>query len=470
MNTPDILDAVIVGGNVVGLLTALELLHRGLRVRIIDKDFHGPVRTHVGELSLLGGDPDMDALFQFGLSCWKDAGTRYGVDMGLVERGVLDLGTSKGRTAMLMKETETEKTAGILSDMLNGGEAIGMNLGAPVGSGVSAAKWWAEGPVISTHTVLETLRQQLATKGALIWGQDEVKELVTDGDKVTGVRVANGEVALAKYTIIAAGAVAGKMLKSAHVNLPLRPARTHLMTLVPPAEGIGFPLVVHRLRRGHLWLKRTREGPVLVAYDGLMDPTQATYSAQPDINLVNALRQHVGDLIPSLMTAELQQLSVNTAAVTPDFKPAIGSWRGMDGLLIATGFAGRIYAFAAAAARIMGSLVAGEEPPIKMDAFYPQRFVSGQWQQVAHPPSLAWAENIQMAESVLVDKRVKADFADNVQMVGKEITTINKNVQMVEKKIITSASASRKPKEAESDSKGYFGNSKVKAAGVKLSI
>ena len=57
----DQLDAIVVGANVVGLFTALELLHRGLKVRIVDKDFHGPIRTHVGEMAPLGGDKEMDA-------------------------------------------------------------------------------------------------------------------------------------------------------------------------------------------------------------------------------------------------------------------------------------------------------------------------------------------------------------------------------------------------------------------------
>lgn len=38
MNQPDILDAIIVGGGIVGLMVARELLHLGMRVRLVDKD------------------------------------------------------------------------------------------------------------------------------------------------------------------------------------------------------------------------------------------------------------------------------------------------------------------------------------------------------------------------------------------------------------------------------------------------
>jgi glycine/D-amino acid oxidase-like deaminating enzyme len=445
MTQPEKVDSIVVGGGIVGLLVALELAQQGQTVRLVDKDLAGPVRTHIGELSWLGGEPAMDALFAHSLKCWKEAAVRYGIDLGLATRGVLDLGSSGGRIARLAEEADAAHRAGVTGLLMQqGAETLSNLAGTPLGTHILKGLWWAEGNVLSTHTALDVLRRQLAVKGVRIWGQDEVSELLVEmvgnTERVTGVRIKSGETSLATHVILTAGAKAGALLKKAGPHIPLRPARTHLLTL-SGGESLGFPLLVHRLRRGHLWLKRLREGPVLVAYDGLMDPTQATFKLAPDDAIVNALRSHVAELVPALKGANLAQCSVATAAVTPDFKPVIGLWPGLDGLVVATGFAARSYAFAAGAARLVASLVAGTAPAVELAAFAPNRFAAGTWAKVPHPPSLNWPEHAGVASQTQLVGAEEADFANNVQMTSKPDAKFASNVQQREKKMVTAASS-----------------------------
>lgn len=443
MNAPEKVDSIVVGGGIVGLLTALELAQQGQTVRLVDKDLAGPVRTHIGELSWLGADEPTDALFAHSLKCWREASVRYGVDLGLATRGVLDLGSSGGRIARLAEEADASNRAGVTGlNMMQGGEALSGLAGTPLGPHILKGLWWAEGNVLSTHTALDVLRRQLAVKGVRIWGQDEVSELLVETvgntERVTGIRIKTGETSLADHVILTAGAKAGALLKKAGPHIPLRPARTHLLTLAG-GESLGFPLLVHRLRRGHLWLKRLREGPVLVAYDGLMDPTQATFKQVPDDAIVEALRAHVAELVPALAGAVLNQCSVATAAVTPDFKPVIGPWPGLEGLLVCTGFGARNYAFAAGAARVVAALVKGETPAVDLTSFAPNRFAAGQWSKVPHPHSLNWPEHAGVAAQTQLVGAEDPDFASNVQMTAKPDAKFASNVQQREKKMITAA-------------------------------
>ena len=462
MSAPESVDAIVVGAGVAGLLTALELLHRGLKVRVIDKDFSGPVRTHVGELSPVGGDPALDELYRASLKAWKDAGTRYGLDLGIAPRGSLDLATSPGRLEMYGKEASEENGAGLPATMLTLPEAVTAQAGTPVGPTVRGAKWSPEAPVISTSTLLEGLRRQLAVKGALIWGQDDVRELIVQGDRLAGVRLAGGETSEAKHIILAAGSLAGRLLKTVGPHLPLRPARTHLLTL-GGADSVGFPMIVHRLRRGHIWMKRLREGPLLLAYDGLMDPTQSTSSTIPDERVVAALRQHVATLFPAMAGAVLEQSSTVTAAVTPDFRPALGAWPEMKGLYVATGFGARNYAFAAAAARSLGALVAGEMPPLNLAPFAPNRFATGQWAKVAHPPTLSWPEVANFSSQPQLVGSGPAQFSDNVHMVGKPEAHFAGKVNQIERKVVTAASSQAANKPPEKKQKGRIQMGAVKA-------
>lgn len=462
MNQPDILDALIVGGGIVGLMTARELLHMGLRVRLVDGDFSGPIRTHVGEMTHLGGDTPMSNLFAHSLACWQEAGTRYGSDFGLATRGALDIANSAGRMTKLTAEAQAETGSNHAATWVGAGEALNAHAGTALGDTVRGAKWWAEAPILSTHTALETLRRDLTAKGLLVWGQDNVVELLTEGDRLTGIRVASGETALAKHVIITTGAAAGKLLKKVGPHLPLRPARTHLLTLSNGGE-VGFPLLVHRLRRGHVWMKRTREGPVMLAYDGLMDPLQATFSQKPDAKLVEALTQHAAQLIPALATATCTHTMVQTAAVTPDFRPALGLWPDVKGLVLATGFGARNYAFAAGAARLVGQLIKGEQTKVDISAFAANRFMVGSWQKIDHPPSLDWKEPALSAQPQLTEAK-KAEFSDHVTLTDKVEAQFAGAVRQVEKKV-TIMGGSAKPKD-ESKNNSLFPNSKVKTASV----
>lgn len=463
MNQPETVDVVVVGGGVLGLMAAREMVHLGLTVRLIDKDFSGPIRTHVGEMAPLGGDAMLDSLFHHSLGCWQEAATRYGIDLGLANRGLLDLATSAGRATMLAHEVQAESARKMNSIWLAEREFAEKNLATKLGESVRGAKWWAEAPVMSTHTVLEALRKQLTSKGVRIWGQDEVVELLTEGDTFTGVRIKSGETCLAKATILTVGTLASSMLKKVGPHLPMRPSRTHLITL-STSESIGFPMLVHRLRRGHLWMKQTREGPVMLAYDGLMDPTQATFSSRVDERLVTALSQHAASLLPVLEHAQLKQTSVATAAVTPDFRPALGAWEGMQGLYIASGFAARSYAFAAGAARLLGELVQGFPASVNIQPFAPHRFAKGNWSKVGYPPSLAWDEPALASAPQLVETP-EANYMDNVQLVGKPDAKFASNVHQIEKKVIQAGGKAKE--DAPPPSNNVFGSSRIKAASVK---
>lgn len=462
MNQPDILDAIIVGGGIVGLMTARELLHLGLRVRLIDQDFSGPIRTHVGEMAHLGGDAPMSQLFAHSLTCWREAGTRYGSDFGLATRGTLDLANTAGRMTKLTAEAQAETGSNHAALWVGAGDTLTTHAGTPLGSTIRGAKWWADAPILSTHTVLETLRRDLTAKGLLVWGQDNVVELLVEGDRLSGVRVASGETALAKYVILTTGSAAGKLLKKVGPHLPLRPARSHILTLSGGGD-IGFPLLVHRLRRGHVWMKRTREGPIMLAYDGLMDPLQATFSQKPDPKLVEALTQHAAQLIPALVPATCTHTMVQTAAVTPDFRPALGLWPDVKGLLLATGFGARNYAFAAGAARLVGQLIKGEHTKVDITAFAPNRFMVGSWQKIDHPPSLDWKEPALSAQPQLTEAK-KAEFSEHVNLTDKVEAQFAGAVRQVEKKV-TIMGASAKPKEAP-PTNSLFPNSKIKTASV----
>lgn len=439
-------DILVIGAGIVGLSIAMEMLHQGKTVRIIDKDFQGPVRTHIGELALFGGDPVLFNLTKLSRDAWAEAEKRYDLSLGLMERGCLELATTPGRKVLTQTEAADDPAT---TESLLSVEAIANHAGMKLAPEVIAAKWEAKAPVLSTTTALETLREKVTQKGAIIWGSDEVIEFLSEEDEASttlkGVRIRSGEVALAREVFVAAGALTSMLLGALHLTLPIRPARQHLITFkVPEDEGeeneISYTMLTHRLRRGHVVYKRLREGPIMVAYDGLMDPTQATYSQIPDDTVVDLIHTYTSaNLLPAFRDATVEDSVAITAAVTPDFRPVIGRWRGVQGLWLATGFAGRSYTYAMVVAQTLGKILAGEMPALNLAPFAPERFELDRWPRFQRPPSLAWSEQATFTE--------RAKFAQNVNTTGSGPAEFMDNVAMVDKHKVMQMGGSNKVRE-----------------------
>ncbi|PIZ30351.1 MAG: hypothetical protein COY40_04930 [Alphaproteobacteria bacterium CG_4_10_14_0_8_um_filter_53_9] len=338
----------------------------------------------------------------------------------------MELATTPGRKVILQNENADSPRE---IELITEKEKIKEELGAPFASDVIAIKKEETAPVLSTQTIIESLRAKVKEQGAILWGADEVTEFITEEDEagttLQGVRVKSGEVALADETFVAAGAITGLLLKTLHLTLPLRPSRQHLITF-SGVKNFSEALITHRLRRGHLVFKGLMGGKVMLSYDGLMDPMQATYSLQVDETVLDLLHTYTSaNLFPEFRDAKVEGAVCITGAVTPDFRPVVGRWRGIQGLWLATGFAGRSYAYAMGIAQTLGAIMTGAMPNLNLAPFAPERFELDRWPRFQRPPSLAWSEQATFAG--------KAQFATQVNTTGSGPAGYMDNVNMVDK-------------------------------------
>jgi len=163
-----------------------------------------------------------------------------------------------------------------------------------------------------------------------------------------------------------------------------------------------------------------------LSYDGLMDPMQATYSLQVDETVLDLLHTYTSaNLFPEFRDAKVEGAVCITGAVTPDFRPVVGRWRGIQGLWLATGFAGRSYAYAMGIAQTLGAIMTGAMPNLNLAPFAPERFELDRWPRFQRPPSLAWSEQATFAG--------KAQFATQVNTTGSGPAGYMDNVNMVDK-------------------------------------
>lgn len=183
----------------------------------------------------------------------------------------------------------------------------------------------------------------------------EAKGLESKGDRVTGLRLADGTVMDADGVIIATGAWSGQVLRSwLDINLPIEPCglqKLHLKASGPPlgcAVRWGGVNIVHR-----------RDG--LIHVGSKRDPN--AFEATPDLESRDWLMERVRCILPGL-EAEVAQARAGCAALTPNRVPFLGPVPGLDGAYLAVPSTDGFLLAAVVAEMLTKFILSGEEHPM----------------------------------------------------------------------------------------------------------
>lgn len=369
------IDVCVIGGGVIGLFTAMSIARAGKTVRLIDKAFSGSSRNNIGEVLLQGHHPDTLDFMRFCADEWQKAADEFGEDLGFEKRGSMLLAFDSTEAEDLEQRASKDTEHGLPSEVVTDMSALKKRFDyMRLAQDIVAAKVSEEDGSIDTQTAMDGLRKLAIQAGVRIWGSDKVEKLLVEDGVMKGVTTDSGETCLAESTILCVGVWAGKLLPEYGIKMPLRPARCHILD-VQPSGRMPLPMLAHREKTGGLVAKYLpKTGQALVMYSGLMDQAQATYSTEVDEEAVAWMRQRLGQYMDTLANAELKKSRAVSLAVTPDLLPYIGPVDQIKGLFAALGMNGKSYAYAPGVAAVMAALVQGEEPPVQIDVFSPNRF------------------------------------------------------------------------------------------------
>lgn len=422
---------LIIGSGPVALLTALEAHRQGIPVSLVEADFAAPPPPQNGELAFLGGEDALAPFFAHSLELWRNMASICGLPSPVPQK-LLELATTPGRAEKLKQEAILEAL---------GGESVTYTTTLPPyvnREKVAGAKSWPT--AIQVAPGMMTLMQDaVAARGIPVYAAP-VAVLNLTGALPLSLVLADGTELAAQHVVLASAPAAKRLLSTSGFSLPLRPARgqmLHFQTVLPE----GMAQVVHRLKRGHLFLAPVTGQSLHAHYDALLDPLQATATPQADAALAGALAQHIGSLVPPLAGQMPVEVTPVVHWLTPDFMPALGPWQTQPALVLAVGFNGREMALAPAAAHQLGLYLSGEESHVFAPEFTPNRFATGLWSKVNVPGSLNWTEPSVAVQQVPASA---PEYMSKVQVVEKAGAHYASNVKQTEKTIIT---AEKKPSE-----------------------
>lgn len=223
----------------------------------------------------------------------------------------------------------------------------------------------------------QRLAQAARAAGAQVLPNRPVESVTTHSGRVTGVRLADGQVIEAEVVVAALGVWTGGLTEPLGIPVPIKPRKGQLL-VVAKGPLFGNAKV---MEFGYLMSKfgRTRKAPPDAVKYGVAlvyEPTSShnfllgssrefgTWDTTPAAGVDQAIARRALRFYPHMKTASVIRSYAGLRPWTPDHFPIVSRVEPMEGLLVAAGHEGDGIGLAAVTGRLVCDLVLERTPPI----------------------------------------------------------------------------------------------------------
>ncbi|MBO0681064.1 FAD-binding oxidoreductase [Mycolicibacterium sp. S2-37] len=385
-------DVVIVGGGIEGAAAAWALSERGVTdVVLCERNTVGSgmtgkssgiVRCHYGVSSLA-------AMATVGLEVFEKPQQFLGdhaTDIGFRQTGYV-VGVGEPNVDSLRSSLAAQRAVGVQTEEIDTAEVANMWPHADL-SPFAAFGWEPRGGYGDAYQTAQAFAVAARGAGVTVRQGTAVAALLTDGDRVTGVRVADGGDIFADTVVVATGAWTRPLLAPHGIDIPIRVVREQIV-LIHPGISLG-PVPVFSDLVSLQYIRPEPDGTVLFGNSDLADVEEAdpdNYLNRATDAFVDVTVEKVGTRFPGFTDAAISGSYAGCYDVTPDWNPVI-SRTDLAGLVVAAGFSGHGFKIAPAVGRLVADLVIdgrSADPRIPETDFRLSRFAEGDPLRTPYP-------------------------------------------------------------------------------------
>lgn len=334
-------DVLVIGGGVIGLVTAWRAAQNGLRTTVVDPAPGGGAarvaagmlaavtELHHGEQTLLGLNLASARRYPDFVAELREASGR---DVGYRQCGTLAVALDSDDRANLRELHILQRQSGLDSEWLTGREC--RRLEPMLAPGVRGGL-----RVDGDHQVdprrLAAALLTACERAGVEFRRARAERLTVTGDRATGVELADGTRLTAERTVLAAGSLSGRLAGVPDAVVPpIRPVKGQVLRLRVPSTHAPFLSRSIRavVRGGHIYLVPRENGELVLGATSEELGWDTTVTAGG----VYELLRDAHELVPGITELPLVETGAGLRPGSPDNAPVLGP-TALPGLLIAGG-------------------------------------------------------------------------------------------------------------------------------------
>jgi glycine/D-amino acid oxidase-like deaminating enzyme len=418
---PPSADAVVIGGGIAGVSTALFLAERGVSVVLCEKGALGAEQSsrNWGWVRKMGRDPRELPLMIESMRLW-DRLQEQGVELGFKRSGIVYLCRQESELARRMAWLEHARDFQLDSKLIDTTEIRRVLPGMSeqwLGAVYTASDGRAE-----PQKAVPALARRARELGAKILTSCAVRGLETKAGRISGAVTERGSIACSSV-VLAGGAWSRLFCRSLGLTLPQLKVLASVMRVDGVANGperaalcsdfafrkradggytvtggtgtiadivpdsfrflrMFLPLAAAerrhtRFRLGRRFIEELRQ-PARWRLDDV-SPFERTriLDPRPSVPPLDTGLRHLKAVFPAFNSAVVRHRWAGLIDATPDAIPVISAVDELSGLHIATGFSGHGFGIGPGAGKLMADLVTGHPPIVDPTPFRFSRFSDG---------------------------------------------------------------------------------------------
>ncbi|MCG6659374.1 glycine oxidase ThiO [Halomonas campisalis] len=362
-------DVLIIGGGVIGMMTAWQLAEAGCSVTLLERRRCGEEASWAG-----GGivsplypwrySEPVSSLARFAEHEYPQLAARLleetGIDPEYRQKGLLYLRVDDGDRAFDWARRLGKPLEAVGADLIYAKEPW-------LAEGIDSGLWMPTLGSIRNPRLCQALRARLmALPGVTLKEGMEVERLCVEGGRVSGVETPRGHLAAGRV-VLCGGAWSGQLLGTLGLALPVRPVKGQMMLFLTPPMAGGRQLLERVVLADGRYLIPRGDGRVLIG----STLEEADFDKTPTDEARESLRQSALAMLPALADCAIEHHWAGLRPAAPDGIPFIGELPGIRGLFVNAGHYRNGLVLAPASTRLLVDRLLGRSPLIDPTPYTP---------------------------------------------------------------------------------------------------
>ena len=371
---PDRCEVVVIGGGVIGVSVAYHLAEAGIQdvVLLERKELTSGTTWHAaGLVGQLRTSINMTQLARYTSQLYRGLEEDTGQATGYRQCGSISIAATAERFEELKRSASMAKVFGLEVNVLSVAEIAEKYPLIQTDDLYGGIHIPSDG-YANAVDITQALAKGAKSRGARIFTDTKVEAILRDGDQVTGVRTAEGEIR-SKYVAICGGMWSRDLAASVGVNLPLH-ACEHYYVLFEGVEGLNPELPVLRDYDACTYYKYDA-GKLLV---GAFEPSAKPWGMEGisedfcfdeiagDFDHFEPVLHDAMKRLPALERAGIQKFFCGPESFTPDVRYHLGEAPELKNCFVAAGLNSIGLQSAGGVGKVTAEWIRDGRPPVDL--------------------------------------------------------------------------------------------------------